>query len=195
INEEYFYSDDLSYNQLYLFALMKNIVLPEGIPSLRSFILINITKKDRETFEESVDEDDIDTLRFMVNLLGFPGHLNKFLCIENLKDIVFDNSFSNIDIHELEYINVRYEKLKNNKYVDVIKKLYKSDDLIFIANDKIAKTLETLILNLDSYTDDQICLLLGMIIPNNVEKRSYILANIVDYEKVLSRTENNRKRL
>jgi hypothetical protein len=190
---EYIY--DFSDEELLVYALLSDISIDKRLTStddIRCYIKSKyyIKIRDLDGFQEFMyEENNKYVLYILGNNIGIPEHLIKFIEFERLVEYIFTEDI-NINYEKLEVRKKRYDILASSKYKYLIKNLYNADTIKSILC-QLSHPLEKIILDLDNYSDDQLINLLGMCVPNHINKRQYIIDNIVEYKDVITRTTCN----
>jgi len=194
------YCDDIysfSKEELYVYGIINDIKLDDTIENfdadmLVTYILISmyIKSNDRAAIDDIVSEEDREILHIFALRFGFPRDLIKYLKFKDLKHIIITGEI-NVNFEKLEMNKKRYDMLESQKYISLIKELYKVKDIDEII-DIVPHILETIILNMDNYTTDQITTLCGICIPKHCDVNEYIIKNIISYKKVITRKSQKR---
>lgn len=187
--------------QIYVFCVLNNVPIDrlEGLNSTtiiqyaRLHILLNSPSR---TFDDIFQHLLKNVERAILILLAVSFHNIDVSHVKFISDNEFrlsllhrDSSYINLkDISNRAY---RYSSLFDHKYSHLIDLLYNtefSESNRLLSCQSSPHPMESIIINLDSYTDKQLIDYFGMVIPLNAGNvHDYIINNIVDYKYYVSR--------
>jgi len=191
--------------ECYLRGALKGInyvELPKDITQICKFTFIYLSLQNRKryefTLESTLKSSERSILDFFVKKLDLIDNLEytKYLSPDLIAKRVLEGK-KITNLKQLDKLDQRYKSLSTSPNKDLIVSLYDNvrargtDPLLKIIHIK-PHLLESVILNLDKYTDSDICSWLDIVIPVNINitAREYILKNIVSYKNVITRQES-----